>query len=122
MQRRRNRSGGLFVCFHLHFELAFIIAFCNGVHARMAALTLMRCGSQWVFDNCFNSMQSGRFEVKTKFAWTGKSPWIMSEADNPTMAGELVRQLTTGSVATMTPLDIKYKEEYLPHLKVQTSY
>ena len=62
------------------------------------------------------SSRSTVLQVKVKGRWSGIMPYLIAEAETPSVAGICADQLRSGDYATFTPLNRLYHDTLLDEL------
>jgi hypothetical protein len=72
----------------------------------------------WAMEQITLSMRKTSTWLDNKGTWLKRTPWLMSEANNPEQAKEIRRQLHNAPADKLTPLELEYRDDYDADLKV----
>ena len=74
-------------------------------------------GHLWILEETNYARRMTKADLARRGKWLKSSPFIMAEAEDPHMAGELVMQLQRAS-DDLSPLEIEYRETFMDDLNV----
>jgi hypothetical protein len=103
----------------LHRARKFVENLCQQLLRNAAGLTLAFCdGVHWILLSVSAALRRVAAELKEKFRWLWRVPWLVAEADDPEIAAVCVAQLSVADAGSLDTLALEYREVFLEALQV----